>query len=78
MNISVLGIDIAKNVFQLHGMDEQRKVVLKKKISRAKLVEFMAQLPSCLIGMEACGGSHYWSRKFSAMGHTVKLMSPNL
>jgi len=74
--ISVLGIDLAKNVFHLHGVDEHGKTVFRKKISRNKLLEFIVQLPSCLIGMEACGGSHYWARKFIAMGHDVKLMNP--
>lgn len=58
MNITALGIDIAKNVFQLHGVDEQGKTVLQKKISRDKLVSFIAKLPPCKIGMESCGGSN--------------------
>ena len=76
MNVKVIGIDLAKNVFQLHGIDEKGKVVLQKKVSRTKLAEVMVNLPPCLIGMEACGGAHYWARKFSSFGHTVKLMSP--
>jgi len=76
MNITALGIDIAKNVFELHGVDSKGKTVLKKTISREKLPEFMANLPSCLIGIEACGGSHYWARKFKKMGHETKLMNP--
>jgi transposase len=76
MNIKVLGIDIAKNVFELHGVDEKGQVVLKKSIKREKLSAYIAQLSVCLIGMEACGGAHYWARKFKQMGHEVKLMNP--
>lgn len=75
MNIKVLGIDIAKNVFELHGVDKKGQVVLKKSIKRGKLSAFIAQFPICLIGMEACGGAHYWARKFKQMGHEVKLMN---
>lgn len=75
-NITVLGIDLAKNVFQLHGTDSKGKCVLKKRLSREGLIEFMAQLPSCLVGIEACGGSHYWARTFQTTGHTVKMMAP--
>ena len=71
-----MGIDIAKNIFQLHGVDCRGKAVLKKKVSRQKLSEFICQLPSCLIGMEACCGANYWSRRFKSMGHEVKLISP--
>jgi transposase len=74
MKITTLGLDLAKNVFQLHGVDEKGKVVLRKKVMRSRLMAFMVQLPPCLIGMEACAGSHYWARKFQEMGHTVKLM----
>ena len=76
MNISVLGIDLAKNTFQLHGIDAQGKVVLRKSLSRGKLAEFIATLPACLIGLEACASSHYWARKFKSYGHEVKLISP--
>lgn len=76
MEIKTLGIDIAKRVFQLHGVDERGKVVLKKRLSREKLLSFIANMPPCLIGMEACGGSNYWAQKFQSYGHEVKLMSP--
>ncbi len=76
MNIKALGIDIAKNVFELHGVDVHGKTVIKKRLSREKLPEFIAQLPISLIGIEACGGSHHWARKFKAMGHDVRLMNP--
>lgn len=75
-NTKIIGIDIAKNVFQIYGTDSKGKKVISKRISRAKLAETVAQFPRCLIGMEACGSSNYWGRKFSKMGHTVKLMSP--
>ena len=75
-NIKVVGIDLAKHTFHLHGVDVQGKVVTRKKLGRSKLIAFMANLPPCLIGMEACGGAHDWARKFRAMGHDVRLMSP--
>jgi transposase len=76
MKVKVIGIDLAKNVFQLHGVDHHGHTVLQKRLSRGKFAEFMAQLPPCLVGMEACGGAHYWARKFTSFGHEVKLMSP--
>lgn len=75
-NLNTLGIDLAKNIFQLHGANEQGKTILQKRLTRKKLMEFMVQLPKCLIGMEACGGAHYWARKFRELGHEVKLMPP--
>jgi transposase len=75
-NIKVLGIDLAKNVFQLHGTDAKGKCVLRKRLSREKLIEFVAQLTPCTIGIEACTGAHYWARVFEGMGHTVKMMAP--
>jgi transposase len=76
VNITTLGIDIAKNVFQVHGVDQLGKKMVNKAITRNKLPEFINQLPRCLIGMEACGGSNYWGQKFTEMGHEVKLISP--
>lgn len=76
MNITTLGIDIAKNVFHLHGTNAQGKIALRKRLRRTQLLAFMQQLPPCRVGMEACGGAHYWARKFEAYGHTVKLMAP--
>ena len=75
-NCKVLGIDLAKNVFQIHGVDSTGKCVLRKKLSRTKLVEFLANFPPCLIGIEACGSSHHWARTFIKLGHTVKMMAP--
>jgi transposase len=74
MKITTLGIDLAKDVFQLHGVDRHGKIVLQKKLGRKQLPLFLAQLPPCLIGMEACAGSHYWAWRFQGMGHTVRLM----
>jgi transposase len=76
MNITTIGIDLAKSVFQVHGTDERGKAVLSKVLRRAQLLKFFTQLPPCLIGMEACGGAHFWARKLTELGHTVKLMAP--
>ena len=76
MEISVLGIDLAKNVFQVHGVNHQGQGVFKKTLSRKGRILYVANLPPCMIAMEACGGSHYWGRKFTEMGHKVKLISP--
>ncbi len=75
-NIRVVGIDLAKSVFQIHGIDEQGCIVVKKAIRRAKLLTFFSNLPRCLIGMEACSSAHYWARLLQKQGHTVKLMAP--
>ena len=75
-NITTVGIDIAKNVFQLHAIDERGKAVMSKRIRRDRLLSTVAKLPPCLIGMEACGSAHYWAQKFETQGHVVKLMSP--
>lgn len=75
-NIKVLGIDLAKNVFQIHGADAKGKCVLRKRANRTELKEFIANLPPCIIGLEACGGAHYWARYFKQLGHEVRMMSP--
>jgi len=75
-NIKVLGIDLAKDVFQLHGTDAKGHGVLRKRLSRGKLIEYTANLTPCLIGIEACGGAHYWARVFGSQGHRVKIMAP--
>ncbi len=74
--MSVLGIDIAKRVLHVVGMDERGKIVLRKRLSRHALIPFIATLPPVLIGMEACGGAHYWARRFREHGHEVKRMAP--
>ena len=77
MNEAVtIALDLAKNVFHLYGIDASGNVVVRKKMSRTKLATFMAKLPACRVGMEACGGSHFWARKFAAMGHDVRMMGP--
>jgi transposase len=76
MKITTVGVDLAKNIFQVHGVNEQGKAVLRKQLRREQLVAFFANLPACLIGIEACGGAHHWARKLQACGHTVRLMAP--
>ena len=76
MQITTVGIDLAKAVFQVHGVDAHGKTVLKKQIKRTQMPEFFANLSPCLIGMEACGSAHYWARKLQGFGHTVRLMAP--
>ncbi len=76
MKITTVGIDLAKNVFQIHGVDERGHAVLKKQLKRSQVMEFFVNLPPCLIGMEACGSAHHWARELAKLGHTVKLMAP--
>jgi len=71
--ISVIGLDFAKNVFQVHAVNEAGTVVLRKRLSRSQMPRFFAKLSPCLIGMEACGGAHYWHRKLTEFGHKVRL-----
>ena len=76
MKITTIGIDLAKTVFQVHGVNARGKVMVRKALKRAQMAAFFANTPPCLIGMEACGSAHYWARKLQALGHTVKLMAP--
>lgn len=76
MKITTVGIDLAKSVFQLHGVDGAGHTVIRKQVKRDQLAPFFANLPPCLIGMEACGSAHHWARKLQSLGHTVKLMAP--
>ncbi|WP_457354906.1 IS110 family RNA-guided transposase [Roseateles sp. P5_D6] len=76
MEITTIGLDLAKNVFQVHGVDARGNTVLKKQLKRAQMAEFFVKRTPCLIGMEACASAHYWARKLQAMGHTVRLMAP--
>ena len=69
-------IDLAKNVFQIHGVDQRGKTVLKRRLRRDQMASFFANLPACVIGMEACASSHHWARKLQGLGHTVRLMAP--
>ena len=75
--VSTIGLDIAKSVFQVHGVDSSGAVVIRKRVSRLKLLEVFAALPPCLVGIEACPSAHYWGRELQALGHTVRLMPPS-
>ena len=76
MNIRTLGIDLAKNMFRVHGVDDRGKTVAQRELRRRQLLSFIARLQPCLVGMEACGGAHYWAREMVKLGHEVRLMSP--
>jgi len=76
MEITTVGVDLAKNVFQIHGVNARGKVVVRKQLRRDQMAVFFANLPACLVGMEACASAHHWARKLQALGHTVKLMAP--
>ena len=75
--VSTIGLDIAKSVFQIHGVDVEGAVVIRKRVNRAKVLEFFAALPSCLVGIEACPTAHHWSRRLQTLGHAVRLMPPS-
>ena len=72
--VTTIGLDIAKSVFLVHGVDAAGHMVLRQKLSRSRVLEFFAKLPRCLVGIEACASSHYWAREFIRLGHEVKLM----
>src|SRR5215475_7898399 len=74
--ITTIGLDIAKSVFQVHGIDAAGNVIIRRQLKRRYVLPFFEKLPSCLIGIEACASSHYWSRELQARGHTVRLMPP--
>ena len=76
MRATTIGIDLAKSSFQVHGVDAHGKVALRKQLRRGKLLEFFANLPCCRVGIEACGGAHYWARELTKLGHEVRLMPP--
>ena len=76
MNITTVGIDLAKSVFQVHGVDARGKAVLRRQLRREQVAAFFVNLPPCLIGMEACASAHYWGRTLERFGHTVRLMAP--
>ena len=75
--VSTIGLDIAKSVFQVRGVDVDGTVVIRKRVSRSKVLEFFSTLPSCVVGIEACPTAHHWSRELRAIGHTVRLMPPS-
>ena len=72
--VTTIGLDIAKSVFQVHGIDAQGKVVIRRQLRRRYVLAFFEKLPPCLVGIEACASSHHWSRELQALGHTVRLM----
>ena len=74
MQITTIGLDIAKNVFQVHGIDATEKVVVRKQLRRSQVLAFFKALPPCLVGMEACATAHYWARELTKLGHQVRLM----
>ena len=74
--VSIIGIDIAKHVFQVHGARADGSVAFCKKLSRAKLLSFLASQPRCIVALEACAGSHHWGREIEALGHQVRLIAP--
>ena len=76
MNVTTIGIDLAKSVFQLHGVDAQGAVVFRKKLRRGGVLDFLRDLPPCLIGLEACATAHFWAREIGTLGHEVRLIPP--
>jgi transposase len=76
MELATVGLDLAKHVFQVHGVDEVGQVVVKRRLRRAQVVSYFASLPPCLVGMEACATAHFWARELRALGHEVRLMPP--
>ena len=74
--VTTIGLDIAKSVFQIHGVDAAGQVVIRRQLKRRAILDFFQKLPPCLIGIEACASSHHWSRELRALGHTVRLMPP--
>ena len=76
MKITTIGIDLAKSVFQVHGVDSRGHIVVRKQLRREQVATFFANLPACLVGMEACGSAHHWAWKLQGFGHAVRLISP--
>jgi transposase len=76
MQATTIGLDLAKNIFQIHGVDAEGTIVIRKRLGRSGLLAFFSKLPPCLVGMEACATAHYWARELLAIGHQVKLMPP--
>ena len=77
MQVSTIGVDLAKNVFQVHGVDSAGKVVITRQLRRKQVIDFFSKIPACLVGMEACGTAHHWAREVSKLGHIVRLMPPS-
>ena len=77
MQVSTIGVDLAKNVFQVHGVDSAGKVVITRQLRRKQVIDFFSKIPVCLVGIEACGTAHHWAREISKLGHHVRLMPPS-
>jgi transposase len=77
MQVTTIGLDLAKNIFQVHGIDAEGNAVIRKTLRRARVLAFFNELPPCLIGIEACSSANYWARELIKLGHTVKLMPPS-
>ena len=75
-DITTIGLDTAKSVFQVHGVDADGEVVLRRQLKRRQVLAFFTKLSPCLVGIEACGASHYWSRELTKLGHSVRLNPP--
>src|SRR6516225_6793261 len=76
MQITTIGLDIAKNVFRVHGIDAAEKVAVRKQLRRSKVIAFFEASPPCLVGMEACASAHYWARELRKLGHEVRMSRP--
>ena len=77
MKVTRIGLDIAKQIFELHGVDRRGRVVVRKTLRRERVLEYFSQLPACEVALEACGGAHYWQREIGKLGHTVRLLPTN-
>ena len=75
-NVTTIGVDLAKNVFQIHGVDASGATVIRKRLRRRQVLAFFEKQPPCLVGMEACATAHHWAREITALGHEVRLMPP--
>lgn len=75
-HITTIGLDLAKQVFQIHGADAEGAPIVSRKLRRAEVLRFFEKQPTCLVGIEACGGAHYWAREIAALGHEVRLIPP--
>ena len=76
MQVTTMGLDLAKHVFQVHGIDADGRIAVRRKLRRAEVISYFSKLPPVLIGMEACATAHHWGRELGALGHTVRLIPP--
>ena len=77
MTMTTIGLDLAKYVFQIHGVDTEGNVIEKRRLRRSQVIAYFASLPPCVVGMEACATAHFWGRELARLGHEVRLMPPN-